>query len=401
MLRITRIALLVSLMPLAAAAQTLSLGSLPRYTSSTITGSGSVSIVDLSHPATDSGIVNSFSIISSAASCANTFTVRFLRSDPTFGTYTVIASRGPFTAVGGTNIIDLSPPVTVQRGDLLGITQTGGTSCGAITTAFSAAADSVMVLQDLSSNGTWFGGTLRTGVSVGMQASFNRQVLTHILPIVGSVAGNFGSQFRTVIQLTNPTATTVTGRLVFHPINTSGSSSDPDEAYSLSAHATQLLHPTETIFGVSGLGSVDVITTGTAPPLVSTRVFNDSGEAGTNGFAEDMVPVDDVIGAGQTVAIALPENIANYRMNIGIRTLGAGATLSVTYAQANGTTISTRTIDFPATTLRQMTVQDFANAAPVIDGTLLIKVTLGSAILYSTTTDNRTNDSALKYASRR
>jgi hypothetical protein len=399
LLRTTRLALFVTLMPLAAAAQTLSLGSLPQYVSSQNAGPGS--IVDLSHPATANGTVNSFSIIASAATCPDVFRVRFLRQVPGgFGAFAIVADRGPFSAIGNTNIFTLNPAVTVQKGDLLAVTQTSAGTCSGLTYAQGNASDMVMLLDDLQ-NGSWLGGNLRAGVTPAMQASLNRDVLTDIIPVVGTVAGNFGSQFRTVIQLSNPTSATVNGKLVFHPINAAGSSSDPSTSFTLTARETELLHSTETIFGVPGVGSIDVITSGTAPPLIATRVFNDAGAAGTTGFAEDAVAVRDAIGVDQSAFIALPEDVTNFRMNVGVRTLSSGATLAITVNDRSGAPVASKVLTLGADLLRQMTVQDFTGTPATIDASIVVKVTAGSAIIYSTITDNRTNDSALKYASRR
>ena len=398
LLRTIRFALFATLLPLAAAAQTLSLGSLPQYVSGQTVGAGS--IVDLSHPATANGTVNSFSILSAGGSCPNTFRVRFLRpSTAAFGGFTIVADRGPFSALSNTNIFPLNPPVAVQKGDLLAITQTGSSTCGGLASAVGNPGDSVMLLDDLQTN-TFLGGSLRTGVTPAMQASIDRAVLTDIIPVVGTVAGSFGSQFRTVIQLTNPTTATITGRLVFHPINNAGSDNDPDEVFSITARASKLMPSTETMFGMSGVGSIDVITVGTAPPVISTRVFNDAGASGTSGFAEDAVRVTDALGVDQSGYITLPEDLTNYRMNVGVRTLGSGATLSIQYLQPSGVQIATKTLTIGANTLRQMSAQDFTGSAPVEGATVVVKVTAGNAILYSTTTDNRTNDSALKYALR-
>jgi hypothetical protein len=40
----------------------------------------------------------------------------------------------------------------------------------------------------------------------------------------------------------------------------------------------------------SGLGSLDILTTGSPTPIATARIFNDAGAAGTNGFSEEAVP---------------------------------------------------------------------------------------------------------------
>jgi len=401
MLRCSRLALLAALIPLAAAAQNVSVGSLPQYVSTGMAGNGTFSVVDLSHPATAAGAVNSVSVTWTAGSCSNGFRVKFLRPSSIFGTYSIVAERGPFQALGNTITYALEPSVNLAEGDLIAITQLSGPSCGGIAIAYGRPADAVLTFSGDLSNGTFLGGVLTHGVTPAMQASVNGRVLTDVIPIVGAVSGNFGSQFRTAIQLTNPTAATVSGRLAFHPKDIPGADSDPSIAYSLTAHATQLLPSTEMMFGVGGLGSIDVITSSTAPPLISTRVFSDNGELGTNGFNEDAVAVNDAIGANQSAVITLPEDITNYRMNVGVRSLRNGASVSVTYLQPNGATIASTTRHYSPNLLEHKTVQEFTGSALVANASIVIRVTDGSAIFYSTPTDNRTNDSAIRYAARR
>src|SRR5258708_22876810 len=49
--------------------------------------------------------------------------------------------------------------------------------------------------------------------------------LMNVIPVVGSIAGSFGSFFRTSVQLYNPRTVTVSGKIVFHTQGTSGSGS--------------------------------------------------------------------------------------------------------------------------------------------------------------------------------
>ncbi len=53
------------------------------------------------------------------------------------------------------------------------------------------------------------------------------ELLAGYIPVAGSLPGNFGSFFKTSVQLLNPGASTSTGRLIFHPAGTSGQADGP------------------------------------------------------------------------------------------------------------------------------------------------------------------------------
>jgi len=59
------------------------------------------------------------------------------------------------------------------------------------------------------------------------------EIVVGYIPVVGSLPGNFGSFFRTSIQLLNPGTSTSNGRLVFHPAGASAQPSDPSAAFTL------------------------------------------------------------------------------------------------------------------------------------------------------------------------
>jgi hypothetical protein len=53
--------------------------------------------------------------------------------------------------------------------------------------------------------------------------------------------------------------------------------------------------------------------------VINTRVFNDA-PTGTSGFTEPLL-VPDAFVANETVSIPIPADLANFRVNVGIRTL--------------------------------------------------------------------------------
>src|SRR5205814_447396 len=153
-------------------------------------------------------------------------------------------------------------------------------------------------------------------------------------------------------------------------------------------------------FGQSGIGSIDVITTG-VPPLVTARIFNDLGAAGTSGFSEDAVAPADAAQGSQLIYLHMPTDVTNFRMNVGVRTLGAPVTMSVARVSASGGFIATPNVikTYPANFFEQKSALEFAGLSALSsDGILRIQVSAGKAIIYASITDNRTNDSSIELA---
>ena len=64
--------------------------------------------------------------------------------------------------------------------------------------------------------------------------------------------------------------------------------------------------------GTSGLGSADIITTlgtGSNLPVISARVFNDAGAAGTTGFGLNALNPVDGIQPGRRAVLTIPQDL--------------------------------------------------------------------------------------------
>ena len=110
-----------------ALAQTLTVG--PSYgTPIGSTSFGTVTAIDLSHPATATGTVTSVRFYWAASPCTGALKIKFFH--PVGNQLTVIAERGPFDG-GQSNTNVAITPVSVVEGDLIGITQL--TPCGNTT----------------------------------------------------------------------------------------------------------------------------------------------------------------------------------------------------------------------------------------------------------------------------
>src|SRR5688572_28393959 len=116
---------LVVLDAAAASAQPVVVGGMVSVQSGFIIGFGPQTFVDLSRPANRNGNLTTASIVwsgvPSPASCAAGVRIKILRRNT--GTFTVVAERGPFAPQVGFFTVALTPPVPVQKGDLLAVVQ--------------------------------------------------------------------------------------------------------------------------------------------------------------------------------------------------------------------------------------------------------------------------------------
>ncbi|HEV7570635.1 MAG TPA: hypothetical protein VGQ21_03970, partial [Thermoanaerobaculia bacterium] len=174
---------------------------------------------------------------------------------------------------------------------------------------------------------------------------------------------------------------------------------DPSTTLVIAPHATDSTDVLSAM-GVTGLGSVDVLSAAWSP-LVTAHVFNDTGN-GTNGFIEPMVSVKDVIRSGATLRLVIPNDIANNRMNIGVRSLASAPHLGCLLYDAAGQQAGTVSKNYPANYFEQVPLQEFIGASVAIPpgGSLDCQPFFGDLIIYSSITDNRTNDSAIYIARR-
>jgi len=225
----------------------------------------------------------------------------------------------------------------------------------------------------------------------------------HVLPVVGSAPGSFGSYFKTMVQLYNPKSAAVSGRIVYHPQGASGSAGDPSLAFSVAPGKTLAYADLLPAMGVaSGIGTADVIADQTsALPIVVARVFNDGGAAGTTGLTEEALRVEDALQVGQTGVLLAPEDVTRFRLNVGVRTLEQGASLTLTVRDKDGAVLKTIGKAYGPTFFAQV------GSAVLLDGfalsggeTISVELTAGSAFVYGSTTDNTTNDPNVQIARR-
>ena len=227
-------------------------------------------------------------------------------------------------------------------------------------------------------------------------------ILTRYLAVVGSTAGNLGSFFKTSVQLYNPKSSTVSGKLVFHTANVTGGSSDPSMTFSLASGKTITYPDLLPAMGISsGLGTLDIVSDPDSPlPVALVRVFNDAGALGTSGLTEDSFKAEDALGGGDTGVLIAPADASRFRLNIGVRTLSNGATITFTVRDKDGVVVKTISDkNFDPTWFRQFGSAELLGGYTLQGGeTISVAVTAGSAIVYGSTTDNVTQDPSVQFA---
>jgi hypothetical protein len=229
-------------------------------------------------------------------------------------------------------------------------------------------------------------------------------IFVGVIPVVGSTPGAFGSYFRTAIQLYNPNASAFSYRLVFHPGNVPGSAGDPSFSGTVPPGTTVYYPDFLPAIGVpTGLGSLDVfVPTGETRTLAGTfRVYNDGGAAGTSGFNESFIDGNTFFTAGDTLLMICSPDPSKFRFNVGVRTLGNGASMTATLRSSSGAVVKTVTKSYLANFFQQTTLDAFLGGATLVGNeSLTLQMTAGEAIVYGATADNITQDPSVSFAQR-
>jgi hypothetical protein len=358
-------------------------------------------IIDWSRPATASGSVNTATVAwnGATAPCDNIFYVRFFAIPSNAFVIVMTAERGPFKAVTGINTVTLDPPVPVTTETYIGIRRVEGpTTCGQPYGTFTRQPGRALFTLDDFKGGAFTSLNPTANFHLQAQASNVPSVRVSTIPVVGSVAGAFGSFFRTSLTLANPGSIEIHGKLQFRAAGRAGSDSDPNIDYLIPANGTLNFADIIATMSLSGVGSLDILTTGSPTPIATARVFNDTGATGTSGLAEDAVPAGSDYFS--VASVYIPEDLANYRLNVGIRTITA-ADVTVDVYDAAGVRQSTTVKPYAANYFEQVTASQFLNGGAVPPGGKIIVSSFGEKefIVYGAVTDNRTQDPSLRIGS--
>ena len=358
--------------------------------------SGGATFIDLTNTASSDGDLTSATVRFQGDLCeGKTFTLRFYRNNAP--RVMLVAERGPYPITGGVlQTVTLSPPVTVLKGDMIGVTTTVNLGHCDLDASYDTAQVGVV------SYGPDFpqdGGVLTRGRSF-LRASSSPLAFVGVLPAVGTTAGANGSLFRTDFSVTNvSTIAKSEVKFVFHPIGRAAQADDPS--------FTVVLKPRETrtpdllaAMNVTGLGSIDVFSNGPAPEVVA-RVYNDTG-SGTNGFTLSLAPPSAFLQLFDQVFLAFPADFSRFRMNVGVRNIGSGGRLFCGVNAADGTFRKEVDRLYDGGELELTSLSAFVQDDSAIEaGGSMVCQGYGGMLVFSTTTDNLTNDSTVNVPSHR
>jgi hypothetical protein len=392
---------LISTMLFAAAAlsaQEIRMGGLEG--NSAVFASSPITLIDWSRPATSNGTVNTASIgwTGATSPCDAIFFVRFYAIPSNAFTTVMVAERGPFRAVSGINTVTLEPPVPVTTETYIGIRRVSGPdSCGMPFGTFTRQPGRVLLTNDDFKGGSLTSVQPSNNFRLMAEASNVPSIRVATIPAVASAPGAFGAFFRTSLTLANPSATEILGKLVFRAAGRAGTDSDPSTDFDIPPNGTLTYPDILTTMGQSGLGSLDLLTTGSVTPIATARVFNDAGTAGTSGFAEDAVPAGaDYLSLAM---LFIPDDLTNFRLNIGIRTITA-ADVTVDVYNPAGAKVSTTLKSYPANYFEQVSASSFLGGGTVpAGGRIVVSAFQKEFIVYGAVTDNRTNDPSMRIGS--
>jgi hypothetical protein len=218
-----------------------------------------------------------------------------------------------------------------------------------------------------------------------------------IVPVIGSIRGAFGSNFKTSAQLHNPTNDELRGRLLFRY---SDGGREETMEYALSPHATSSWEDLPASMGVSGLGTLELHPEGGLPPLALMRIYNDLEEAGTTGMGVEALREGDALKINDVAILIAPPDPMRARFNIGIVARDAGTELAITVRDHAGSIVRQTDITVAPRALIQAGAGSLLGVLLGNSDTIEIEVRSGSAFIYGATTDNKTNDPSLQFARR-
>ncbi len=229
--------------------------------------------------------------------------------------------------------------------------------------------------------------------------------VARIVTAVASTPGVGGSFFKTSLQLFNQYTSVLHGRLVFHPAGATASSTDPGLDVTILPGETISYDDVVDTMGLSGLGTLDVLMpTASQSPVIVARVFDDAGASGTSGFNEDAIspnetgPLGRVLTSGNAGHLILPPDTDAFRFNIGIRMLSTGGFVQFVVRDSSGAIVADILKTLASNSFIQAEAGSFLGVSLPPAGSIRVRLTGGSAIVYGATVDNTTQDSSIQFA---
>jgi hypothetical protein len=239
-----------------------------------------------------------------------------------------------------------------------------------------------------------------TGTAVANYILANLLQPVHgIVPVAASAQGAGGSSFKTAVGLHNPAASPISGIVIFRRQGVPGSSADPSFTYTLLPYETFDYADFLGALGQSGLGSLDLVATTGAIPVTAVRIYNDRDPAAT-GAREDLILPEEALLPGLGGTLLAPADLQRYRFNIGVRTLSAGASMTVTVRDKKGVSRASFSVAYPGDFFLQLSANAFLGLLLQPEDSIRFVLTSGRAVVYGASADNTTQEPEIFIATR-
>lgn len=213
-----------------------------------------------------------------------------------------------------------------------------------------------------------------------------------VIPVAGSLQGDFGSSWHTELTLHNAGAEPALVTLTF--IATDGTATE--RALTVAPRSTvthaDVISGLIEKNGVLGALTLDVSDAALPKIVISARIYNESS-AGQFGQNVPALPYASAFGLGDVVVLPAPGDPAAQRFNFGLFTT-TGATIDWELHRKDGTVAARVTESYAAGTQRQYNqgTITFFGVQPAESDVVYAKMTAGRAYLYGSSIDVRTND---------
>jgi hypothetical protein len=234
----------------------------------------------------------------------------------------------------------------------------------------------------------------------GLDFDFRKAVTRTIVPIVATIAGANGSQFKTSLRLTATTTLVGKGKLIFHPAGVSGTDNDKSITYAFSHDGESIVYDDiVAAFGATGVGSIDIVPLSATlndptnrsdyVPIAEAHLYNQTANGTFGSFEHHVQPVD-FFTSNEIRAHA--SETGQYRVNIGFRTIST-STMNFDVYDKNGDVRLHRSFTYPPNYTLLTTPDELLGTSLAPGESLAIAPERGSfAIPFYTYTDNGTND---------
>ena len=213
--------------------------------------------------------------------------------------------------------------------------------------------------------------------------------MKQIIPIVGRLAGAGGSIFRSDLKLYNPTASPISGRLLFTPRGQSESSQDTSVSYNIPPHGVTFYEDVYAIAfpGGAGAARLSILPDTAALPVVDSSTYTAQPDGGELAQSPTIL-LPSSFRSGLQVGVVGKQS---ERTNVFIMTGPQDVTIYWTFRDSAGISRATQAKAYPHDGTYQIAVSDLLGVTPSPNGSLEANVVIGTARLALSPVNNVSN----------